>query len=84
MGEIADMMLDGTLCQGCGEFMDGDGLGLPRYCHGCKPHAPSGLFARKARKAKTEHARCPVCRKWVKAAGLKDHTRDKHGEPAKC
>lgn len=32
MGEIAEMMLDGTLCEGCGEFMDGDGDGIPRYC----------------------------------------------------
>src|SRR6185312_10679181 len=32
MGEIADMMLDGTLCEGCGEFMGDDGDGWPRYC----------------------------------------------------
>jgi hypothetical protein len=33
MGEIADMMLDGTLCEGCGEFIDDDGAeGFPRYC----------------------------------------------------
>lgn len=37
MGEIADMMLDGTTCQGCGEFLrDGsDGPGYPGYCAGC-------------------------------------------------
>lgn len=34
MGEIADMMLDGTMCEACGEFLnDGeDGDGLPGYC----------------------------------------------------
>jgi len=34
MGEIADMVLDGTMCQGCGEFIyDGaDGPGYPGYC----------------------------------------------------
>jgi hypothetical protein len=33
MGEIAEMMLDGTLCEGCGEFIDhGGGDGIPRYC----------------------------------------------------
>lgn len=32
MGEIADMMLDGTLCEGCGEFIEGDASGFPRYC----------------------------------------------------
>lgn len=32
MGEIADMMLDGTLCEACGTYMEGDGDGFPRYC----------------------------------------------------
>lgn len=31
MGEIAEMMLDGTLCEACGEFI-GDGFGFSRYC----------------------------------------------------
>ena len=31
MGEIADMMLDGTLCEGCGEYM-GEDTGYPTYC----------------------------------------------------
>jgi hypothetical protein len=38
MGEYAEMMLDGTCCAGCGEFMDGSGDGFPRYCsEACKP-----------------------------------------------
>ena len=39
MGEIADMMLDGTMCAGCGVFLnDGeDGDGIPGYCAGCAP-----------------------------------------------
>lgn len=33
MGEIAEMMLDGTLCEGCGSYIDDDGAeGMPRYC----------------------------------------------------
>lgn len=32
MGEIADMMLDGTLCEGCGCYLEGGGDGFPRYC----------------------------------------------------
>lgn len=36
MGDIADMMLDGTLCGGCGVFLDGEGFGVPRYCRGCR------------------------------------------------
>lgn len=37
MGEIAEMMLDGTMCAGCGEWLnDGeDGEGYPGYCEGC-------------------------------------------------
>ncbi len=36
MGEIAESMLDGTLCQGCGEFLGEAGPGYPRYCASCK------------------------------------------------
>ena len=32
MGEIADMMLEGDLCECCGCYIDGDGEGFPRYC----------------------------------------------------
>lgn len=36
MGEIADMMLDGTLCEGCGVYLeDEDSDGVPRRCAGC-------------------------------------------------
>ena len=31
MGEIAEMMLDGTLCECCGEYI-GQNLGYPGYC----------------------------------------------------
>lgn len=39
MGEIADMMLDGTMCQVCGEFM-GDAVGYPVTCGGCQTDFP--------------------------------------------
>src|SRR5688500_10789686 len=33
MGEIAEMMLDGTLCECCGSYIDEEGGdGFPRYC----------------------------------------------------
>lgn len=35
MGEIADMVLNGELCQGCGELMSDDAPGHPRTCAGC-------------------------------------------------
>ena len=34
MGEIAEMIIDGTLCQQCGEFI-GEPVGYPRTCTGC-------------------------------------------------
>lgn len=38
MGEAAEMMLDGTLCEGCGVYLDGDSPGYPRYCSArCAP-----------------------------------------------
>jgi RNA polymerase-binding transcription factor DksA len=37
MGEIADMMLDGTLCEWCGEYIDdGKDAGYARLCAGCQ------------------------------------------------
>lgn len=32
MGEIADMMINGLMCEGCGEFLDGNEPGYARYC----------------------------------------------------
>lgn len=32
MGDIADMMLDGTLCEACGSYIDTEEPGHPRYC----------------------------------------------------
>lgn len=33
MGEIADMMLDGTMCNMCGVFLEGDVIeGIPNFC----------------------------------------------------
>lgn len=45
MGEMAEMMLGGTVCQGCGEFLhDGeDGPGFPGWCERCMPE--DGLAA---------------------------------------
>jgi hypothetical protein len=50
MGEIADMMLDGTLCQHCGEWMgEGrDGEGYPQCCDGCRPWEGCGQCSEEA------------------------------------
>lgn len=34
MGDIAEMMLEGTLCEGCGVYM-GEGDGYPVRCEDC-------------------------------------------------
>ena len=34
MGQVADMMLDGTLCEQCGCFI-GEPVGYPRLCEDC-------------------------------------------------
>ncbi|EHM3180456.1 hypothetical protein VY617_002021 [Enterococcus faecalis] len=36
MGEIAEMMLEGVLCAGCGVFLDVYGNGYPEYCEDCQ------------------------------------------------
>ena len=71
MGEVAEMMLDGTLCAGCGVYLHGDGEGIPRHCEDCcDPVMP--IMSR-------PKVSCPICKKRVKAAGLEDHKRDAHG-----
>ncbi len=34
MGEITEMILEGILCQECGEYI-GDGDGFPVFCSDC-------------------------------------------------
>ena len=36
MSEIAEMMLDGTLCERCGGIIDGTTPGFPRLCEDCE------------------------------------------------
>jgi hypothetical protein len=71
MGDIADAMLDGDLCQCCGVYMSG-GAGYPQTCSSCKREARDFPQGRSAK------IKCPICNKTVKAVGLKDHTRDAH------
>ena len=77
MGDYADMMLDGTLCAGCGEYI-GDSVGVPVYCLGCRA-TPTLRTASKS-KAKVK---CNICQKRVRPTGLAQHKRDAHGVPFK-
>ena len=51
MGEIADAMLDGVLCQWCGEHI-GNGEGFPGLCYGCTMEKEAADKLKKAKKKK--------------------------------
>ncbi len=81
MGEIADMMLDGTLCACCGCEL-GQDTGYPIYCDGCKPdfidEHPKFVSTPRAHE-------CGFCGKRFRQRDhMHQHARDKHGaeEPA--
>ena len=82
MGEIADMMLDGTLCQGCGVYLEDGGAGFPMYCAACQ----SDQGPRRALRGAPNHSQprnrakvaCEVCGRHVKKVGLAQHIRDAH------
>lgn len=65
MGEVAEMMLDGTLCECCGVYIhDGEAEGFPRYCspqcaedRGGVYIPPQGDGSGKRRRAKKRRAR---------------------------
>lgn len=74
MGEIAEMMLDGTMCAQCGGYIDDDGAdGIPRYCSPqCR--RDSGIDEPRANRAT-----CPVCAKqFTSRKARRQHQRDKH------
>jgi hypothetical protein len=52
MGDIADMMIDGTLCGTCGVLLPGEPYGVPRYCKDCGPPRSKDLQHRKKRRTK--------------------------------
>lgn len=78
MGEIADMMLDGTMCEMCGVFLEGEGDGFPRYC---SPECARdrGAEGYEEGEAGPERIKCPLCGKVCKGQqGLQDHSRVIH------
>lgn len=70
MGEIADMMIEGAMCETCGEFL-GDEVGYPRQCYACSSESAGKSH---------DKVNCPICGKRVKRVGLAQHTRDVHGD----
>jgi len=99
MGEIAEMMLDGTLCASCGTYMEGEAVGFPSYCSSrCAKDAgvdfaADDRFAPRVPRAnragikpnapKAGQVKCPVCARAVKKAGLGDHVLSVHPETQK-
>lgn len=89
MGEIAEMMLDGTLCEGCGTYI-GESTGYPGYCskscargRGALPPAPKVRRAKPSQPSAvtTKPFGCADCdRRFKKAVALADHRRDVHGD----
>lgn len=85
MGEIADMMIDGTMCP-CGEFIDdgADGPGYPQYCSPqCKIDYGGGdepVNDRPPEKEPYVRFNCDICHRPFKTEASRDqHRRDKHG-----
>ena len=89
MGEIAEMMLDGTLCEGCGEYIGADS-GYPQYCSAECARSRGASLAQVAgptthEPARPRHTRrrdtaCPICKRKCRGRlGLEQHMIDKHG-----
>jgi len=79
MGEIADMVLEGTLDEETGEYI-GEGPGWPRNARTGKgfidePACGTSLYVEVPANIKVV---CPICKRRVKACGLEQHCEDKH------
>lgn len=83
MGEIADMMINGDMCEVCGVIL-GDGDGYPRRCQDCRRDMPSDEEVTTTRDGQPIHrpgkTNCPHCRKLVKIVGLEQHIKAVHGD----
>ncbi len=58
MGDIADQMLDGTLCEGCGIYLSDNGPGYPCYCDDCEGPGQEPV-------KREHHCHWPGCKKDV-------------------
>lgn len=86
MGEISDMMIDGTMCQVCGVFLNEEGPGYPVTCGGCSdfPDAEQVIHVEleMGKPAKTVACPDPFCeRKFVNRQAAAQHWVDKHDQP---
>ena len=91
MGEIAEMMLDGTMCGQCGEWLHGggDGPGYPGLCYSCRREDeraprfrkhPKNMAAPKWKEKVYEgDHKCDLCERAFKSRlAMMQHQQDKH------
>lgn len=92
MGEVVEMMLDGTMCAGCGEWIDVDGLasgdfepqGFPGYCseqcaRNCGGLVTEPILSVVIPPRATRDTKCPTCGRMYRGEqGYLDHFRAKH------
>lgn len=80
MGEIAEAILNGDLCEVCGEWL-GIGDGYARRCSDCQP-PPTGTKTKNGHQIyRPSKVNCHICNKLVKKGqGLKDHLRVVHNK----
>jgi Zn finger protein HypA/HybF involved in hydrogenase expression len=87
MGEYADMILDGTMCQGCGVFLNDEPPGYPCDCTDCArdrqkidstTRKQARQVAHQLHQARQKKTRCPICNRKVKEIGLPNHMKDSH------
>ena len=83
MGEIAEMMLDGTLCEGCGVFLNAEPTGYPCYCNSCAGERKASrkvqnVAAHQKMQADQKKISCLVCGRKVKTIGMSNHMKDSH------
>ena len=70
MGDIAEAMLDGTLCEACGSYIDDDASGYPRYCCDACARDRGAAPARPKKRAATGPMR-KADRKWLELAATR-------------
>jgi len=80
MGDIADMMLNGDICQFCGEILDG--CGFPQVCPRCQDEDGIDKYGNPKKDSPTvrRKVKCPQCGKRVWESGLAQHKKDKHDD----
>jgi len=95
MGEIAEAMLDGTLCASCGDFLGMD-EGFPIYCSACAPDFPDmpsehgmkaasrpARYSKEGKEAKPYSCQIDGCgKRFASEAAKRSHRRQKHGRAA--